>query len=280
MTTTPAPFRARPLLWRVVPGAALLAVALLAGCGGDVAGTDGVTDPPSGDHRLLEGHGPDGEIPLVDDAPVTLSIDGDDWGGTAACNHYGGTVEVDGDRLEVRELFQTEMGCLGDGVMEVERRYLDAFARVAQYERDGARLVLRGPDTQLVFEQLAPEADAALVGTTWVLSSLVEGTGDDGAVSSVAGAPTLRFTDDGDVAGDTGCNTFGATYTLDGATVVISGLSVSDASCPDEIVAGQEAHVLGVLASSGVTVDIDGRSLRLVGDDGRGLDYRAEDAGA
>ncbi len=137
--------------------AVLLVIALM-GCGGGHGGSDGV---PDGDRRLIEGHGPEGPIPLVDDSPVTLVIDGDDWGGTAACNSYGGTVEIDGDRLTIRELFQTEMACVDERVMDSERHYLEAFRRVERHAFDGDRLVLRGPDTELIFARLSPDPEAA-----------------------------------------------------------------------------------------------------------------------
>ena len=137
---------------------AVLVVIALMGCGGEHAGSDEV---PDGEHRLIEGHGPEGPIPLVDDSPVTLVIDGDDWGGTAACNSYGGTVEVDGERLSVREVLQTEMACPDERVMDSERRYLEAFRLVERYALDGDRLVLRGPDTELTFERLGPDPEAA-----------------------------------------------------------------------------------------------------------------------
>lgn len=160
--------------------AAILAALVLAGCGGELAGTDTGTDgqPPSGEHRLVEGQGPDGEIPLVDDAPVTLVIDGEDWRGTAACNHHRATVVVDGRDLSVRELIHTEIGCPDETVMRSERAYLEAFRLIDRYEHDGDRLILRDDDVELVFVEVAPDAGADLVGS----ASLAEGTRDGRAL--------------------------------------------------------------------------------------------------
>ena len=262
---------------RRAAAAALLAV-VLASCGGTDLGTapDGAIDL-EGDYTLVEGRGPDGEVPLVEDSPVTLSIEGEEWGGTAACNHYGGTVTIAGDDLTVHGVFQTEMACVDDRIMESERLYLAAFQQVDRYERDGDRLLLLGDDVELVFVEVPPEPDAALVGTTWVLTSLLEGTEPDGAVSSVVGEPTLEFGEDGTFLGETGCNRFGGDYRHAGDSLVTSEVDASAAGCPDEIGAAQEEHVLAVLADAEVAVIIDGRSLRLTGADGRGLDYRAAD---
>jgi hypothetical protein len=61
--------------------------------------------PPKGtpdpDRRLGARRGPqaDGSLTLVEGSPVTLTVDAERWGGVAACNSYGGSVSLDGDRL-------------------------------------------------------------------------------------------------------------------------------------------------------------------------------------
>jgi heat shock protein HslJ len=52
--------------------------------------------------------------------PVTLTVDAGRWSGTAACNRYSGTVEVDGEQLAVRGVAVTAMACLDDAVMAAE----------------------------------------------------------------------------------------------------------------------------------------------------------------
>ncbi len=136
--------------------AALAATLLLAGCGGN--GTPTVQQPPTGSWVLVEGEGPDGEVPLVEDAPITLDVEDGELGGTAACNSYGGSVEVDGQQLRIAELIQTEMACPGEGVMDSEAAYLDALRAVDTHHRDGERLELTGEDVRLVFEPREDDA--------------------------------------------------------------------------------------------------------------------------
>jgi heat shock protein HslJ len=129
-----------------------IVLALLAGCG--VADGDGVAGPPAGEWVLRSGSGPGGPIELVDGHVPTLTVDGEEWGGSV-CNHYGATVSSAGDgQVRVGDLFQTEMACLADGAMEAEAAYLEAFAAVTGYERGEDRLVLRGPDVELVYDEL------------------------------------------------------------------------------------------------------------------------------
>lgn len=258
------------------PMALVFAAALvLVACGGTgEPGAEGTPDP-TGDWVLVEGRGPDGELTLVEGSPVTLSIDGERWGGVAACNSYGGSVSLDGDRLAFDDgLTVTEMACPDDDVMALESGYLAALQAAERVELGEERLVLSGPEVELVFDQEPPEPDAALVGTVWVLESLVEGLGPDGSVSSVAGEPSLELTEDGEVRGDTGCNTFSGSYELDGTTLTLGPLTVTEMAC-DGLEGSQEEHVLRVLEADGLEVAIEGGRLRLTGED-RALEYRAD----
>jgi heat shock protein HslJ len=132
-----------------------IAAALLvttAACGGG-PGTAADTDDPGGDWVLVEGtHG--GEpVPIVDGYDITLSVDDEQWGGTAACNSYGATGTVDGDRLELDELHATEMACEEEGVMDSESAYLAAVAQVDRYRRDGGVLTLVGDGVELTYAE-------------------------------------------------------------------------------------------------------------------------------
>lgn len=137
---------------RLLSVATTLVVALLlAACGG--SGADGPPERLDGSWTLIDGQGPEGPIELVDGHPVTLTIDGEDWGGTAACNTYGGTAEVTSNQVTVRELVQTEMACPEDGVMEAESAYLAALRTVDRLAVDEVTLLLQGEGTELTFER-------------------------------------------------------------------------------------------------------------------------------
>lgn len=134
----------RRLAWTTLTLTALL----LAGCGDPDGGTGGPVDDLVGAWELVEGTGPDGAIPLVEGHPITLIVedDGEEVGGTAACNSYGATIERDGDRLAVTELFATEMACSPPAVMDAEQAYLAALAGVDAATIEGDRLTLTAAD--------------------------------------------------------------------------------------------------------------------------------------
>jgi heat shock protein HslJ len=251
----------------------LLVLGLLAaGCGEAGTGSgEGALDL-DGDWVLVEGTGPDGEIPIADAQAPTLSIDGDRWGGSV-CNSYGGTARVDGGQVTIDELAWTEMWCEDEELMASESAYLAAFPAVEGVERAGDQLILTGPDVELVYDPVAPEPDAALEGTTWRLDALVEGPGPDGAVSSVLGEGFLEL-DGGQLGGHTGCNSFGGSYEVDGDRLLVGDVSQTLIGC-EEALQRQEAHVIGILEAD-PTFLVEGSRLELTGPDGRGLVYRAD----
>lgn len=235
----------------------------LAGCG--LLGAD--TAELDGEWVLRSGSVDGQPLALVADRVVTLRIDGDEVGGTAACNIYGGTIERDGSSIAISALSMTEMGC-DEPTMALEAAYLAALVAVTTADRAESSLLLEGPGVELAFGLEVPEPDAGLVGTAWSLESMV--TGD--AVSSVLGPATLVLEEDGTMRGSTGCRDFTARYELSGADLRVSDLAVDQVEC-EEGVASQDAHVLGTFEGQ-VRLSIEGSRLSISGPD-RGLDYLA-----
>lgn len=253
--------------------AAVLALVALAGCA-DGSGAPGSRPEPEdfqGRWHLVSGRDAEGAFPAVQGRRVTLVWDAEGVGGTSACNLYGATVEVDGDEVRFTNPSGTEMACEPD-VMEVERRYLAALTASERARRAGDALTLSGPDVALEF-RLDPEArDADLVGTTWLLESLVDGD----SVSSAQPGGELRFRDDGVLLGNSGCRRLRGRFEVEDDTVVVTGLDddlPGKGPCPREDEA-QHSQVVDVLG--GFTTEIDGDRLTLTSTrSASGLQFRA-----
>ena len=267
---------------RLTTLAAALALALTAcGVADDPAagpGPVGTSAGLDGEWRLVEGEGPDGPVPIPDAAVITLTIDGSDWSGNAACNSYGGSVTVDDEgRVSITGFAVTEMACLDAALMDAETAYLTALTQVDRARVDMDHLVLTGPGVRLRFVPEAPIDDAALIGTSWRLDALLEAPPDDGtdaAVSSVLGEAGLELGDDGSIAGSTGCNRFAGEVELDGDQLQAGPLATTRMAC-DDALTRQEQHVLAVLDGTS-TFEVEATTLTILGADGRGLIYRAE----
>ena len=85
---------------------------------------------------------------------VTLSFSGDGISGSAGCNSYGAEAEVsDGSiAVDAETIFNTEMYCDVEAVMEQEERYLGLLAEVTNFGIFGDGLILQTEDDEfLVF---------------------------------------------------------------------------------------------------------------------------------
>jgi len=219
----------------------------------------------------------DGHEP-VPGSQLRVSFDERGLGGTGGCNSFDGprwVVESDVLRLD-GPIGMTAMACEPTALMDQDAwlaRFLSGEPTVAL---DGDTLTLEKGDVTitLVDEEVA-EPDRQLQGTTWVLEGIIDGD----AVSSVpAGTPipTLTFTGT-DLTVDTGCNTGGGTYAVDGDGLAVSPLRLTRMACSEP--AGNELERTVVRTLEGrLTFEIDADVLTLTSG-GRGLTYRAMDSG-
>ncbi len=171
--------------------------------------------------------------------------------GSAGCNSYFGSYEVDGDSLTIGALGATEMYCGPEEVMDQEGAYLAALGSASSYSITGDRLQISGPQghTVLTFSVLEP---APLVGTPWKLASFYDGTGS--AVSVLAGTGiTAFFGQDGSLGGSAGCNNYTSTYTVAGSQMSVGPVASTMMMCSEpEGIMEQEStflEALGLVAS-------------------------------
>lgn len=250
------------------------AVVFLAACGSArTSPPDASEEPfdPQGTWRLVSGSVDGREIPVADDHPVTLTIEGSEIGGTAACNHYGGRLTVTAGRLEIGDLAMTAMGC-EEPAMAIETAYLGALAVIDSIGADDEALVLRGPGVELRFEALPRPPTAELVDTTWVLDTVFVG---DVAASPIGERATLELSSDGTFTGSTGCRTFSGEWLEQGEQIIAPSWGLDQAECSVEV-SQQDAHVVSVIGD-GFVPTIEGELLTLTDPGGVGLVYRAEE---
>ncbi len=220
---------------------------------------------------LRFGGGPDGEIPLVDGWPITITFTEDTVGGTAACNGYGGSYTIDGSQLTLGDIGMNAMGCQPD-VAASEAAFVTALLDVDGINLSGgepAELALSGPATELIFAPTEPAPLDALTGQLWLLEALVS----DGEEIAVAGDPaTLVLDADGSFSGSTGCRGLSGRYVVSGNGILFNEMA-ADGECPTSLF-DQDGQVVGVLGDGFVpTVDED--TLTVTSSGNEGLRYRA-----
>jgi len=219
---------------------------------------------------VLTGGSIDGvDAPVLEDHRITMTITGSSIGGTAACNSYGGEIAMGADGLHLENLAQTEMAC-EEPAMAAEAAYLAALGRVREIVRDGEELVAHGEGVELRFAALLPPPTADLVGTTWVLDTVLVG---DVAGSPVGEPATLELNEDGTFFGSTGCRTFSGEWMEHGDQIQAPSWGLDQTTCPVGL-SDQDDHVVSVIGD-GFIPTIDGDLLTLMDPGGIGLVYRA-----
>lgn len=241
------------------------AITVLVGCSLLRGGSGGDL---TGEWKLQSGTHQGQAIPIVPNAPITLTITGTQIGGRAACNSYGGKLQVNGATFIISELIQTEMACADANAMASESAYLAALAVVGTASRSGGSLVLSGPQVELRFVLVPPVPDAALIGPVWVLESLING---DTVSSTVGQQATLQLLPDGKLTASTGCRTVTGSYTVSGSHVDVTLDPFDAIGCADPV-GNQDTQVLAVLGG-GFQVAIAGDSMTLTAGQ-QGLGYR------
>jgi len=207
----------------------------------------------------------DSSLTVDDDNPVTLAVVGDDVSGTAPCNTYRGEISLGNDgSVEITDVATTAREC-GDPTMEAEGEFVSALEAVdtVDVDEDNDRLVLHGDDVRLAFRSY--DADELLT-TTWTIVDFATG---DAIASVVDGTdPTLTFTDDGEVAMETGCNTAAAEWELDGHSLSVDPVRTTLMECDSPAgVMDQEAALVAALESAH-RVEIAPGTLTILDEDG------------
>jgi heat shock protein HslJ len=105
---------------------------------------------------VLQSHGePDDLQDILEGTEITATFNTakGEISGSAGCNGYSGSYEVNGSKLAIGPLAHTEMFCATpEGVMEQEQQYLTVLATAQSYEvQDGQLRVFCSGSQRLIF---------------------------------------------------------------------------------------------------------------------------------
>lgn len=172
------------------------------------------------------------DVPAVEQAPATLSFgDPNIIAGSTGCNIYTGNYEVGADaNLRLSQTISTAFTCHPSLKAQEEAMQL-VFNNTQSYSIEGDTLTITSPDNsrRATFNRIP---DLVLSATSWVLDSYDNGQG--AIVQVLAGTQiTADFSSDGKLTGSAGCNTYNATYTVDGDKVTIGPAATTMMACSE-----------------------------------------------
>ena len=176
---------------------------------------------------------------------VTITFESGRVHGFAGCNRLTGSYSLDGERLVLGILGGTMMAC-PEPAMSVERAFLGAFSGTLNVSIQGDGLALTPADggDALRFEREVPPA---LEGTAWEVTGY--NNGRQAVVSPMPGTRLTLMFQGGEVSGDSGCNRFHGSYTLEANALSIHPLATTRRAC-EHAVMGQEQEFLAALQSA------------------------------
>lgn len=187
--------------------------------------------------------------PTVNNSRTTAGFNAGRASGNAGCNQFGASYTLAGNKLTVSQAMSTAMACPDPAIMAQEAAFLDALSKAATYQVTANKLEIKdgAGKTILTFTALPP---TALVGTTWLANGV--NNGRQGVEGIVAGVEmSAVFGADGKVTGSAGCNTFNATYQVNGDKITIGPAATTRKACPQPIM-DQEAQFLAALSKATV----------------------------
>ena len=190
--------------------------------------------------------------------------------GSAGCNEYSTSYQVDGSSISIGSVVTTKMSCPEpEGIMVQENAYLAILENLATYRIQGDQLDLSSVDGELV-ATFAASSPVPLEGTPWRLYAYND---EQGAVlDPLPGTEiTATFGEGSELAGSAGCNDYTATYTVDGDSLTIGPVRSTLMACAEpEGVLQQETAFLGLLESA-ASYEILASRLKLSNADGEGI---------
>jgi heat shock protein HslJ len=192
--------------------------------------------------------------------PISLSFAPDGWiFGTTGCNRFSGSYELDEDRsLHIGPLLTTRMACSQDA-MDQETAFIEAMSRVVSYD-DSEEFTLYdiNGESIMILEPLTETKNVPLIGTVWNLVAY----GSKYNMPPEGIIPTVVFSDDGTLAGKSGCNSFFGQYQENGQELSIKEIGSTLMLCLDDEAMKLEQEYLTLLTNVAAYA-IDASSLTL-----------------
>jgi heat shock protein HslJ len=199
-----------------------------------------------------------GQLPLVG-TTITLQFGADgSVSGSDGCNRFTTTYTTTGSSLRIRRPASTMMAC-PEAVANQANTFQSMLIAADEYEVRGNQLTLF-EDSNVSATFVA--ASQQLAGTQWQVTAY--NNGREAVTSPLLGSDlTVQFQEDGQVAGNAGCNDFFGAFEASDGSITIGPLGSTMRACSDPAgVMQQEAEFLAALESA-ATYSVEGNFLEM-----------------
>lgn len=191
---------------------------------------------------------------------------------SAGCNRGVGSVDLADGIVTTGPIATTMMACPGD-LMGADAWMTDLFAAQPTWALNDDVLTLTTPGTTVTLtDKKTVDPDRPVVGTTWVVDTLITPDAVSTSAALETSAPTLTISENGQATGTSGCNRFNGPARIEGDTIVFGPLATTKMACPADV-AEVERAVLHVLDGE-VGYQVEGAVMTLRKADGTGLGLR------
>ncbi len=199
---------------------------------------------------------------IIPNTRITAEFNEGRVAGSAGCNNYFGTYELDGSSLTIGPAGSTMMFCAPEELMLQETAYLATLSSVAGYEIIDNQLHLKNAagDTVLLFTE---DETIPLIGTNWEVISY--NNGKEAVVSVMTSTQmTAVFGKDGVMAGSAGCNRYSAGFETEGENIVIGPAASTEMFCvePEGIMEQESLYLAAIQNAATYRIDNDRLELR------------------
>ena len=182
---------------------------------------------------------------------ITLELDGERASGSAGCNHYGTSYTLDGNALRFGLMQITVMACQEEGVMEQETAYLAALEATESCALESDALILVAGEHELIFKA----ADhLPLEGTHWILGGIAKG---EAIIQTWIDVEITAEFAEGQVAGSAGCNSYSASYQLEGNSLSLGPVASTRMACEEERMQRESEFLSALGAAAGYSIKLD-----------------------
>ncbi len=184
--------------------------------------------------------------------------------GSAGCNNYSSSYEVDGNQITIGLGMMTQMACI-EVVNDQERTYMGALEAATTFEVNEDELILFDENFNVIVIYTA--VSQGLAGSSWEVIAYNNGKG--GVVSVILDTQiTASFIEDGQMTGNASCNDYFGTYEADGEIISMGPFGTTRKACGEpEGIMEQESQYLAALETA-ATYKIDGPTMNMRTADG------------